>query len=156
MGSGERMSDTETLTAGYELNLLVAKKLGVPLELTHQRWLDILDKPGNTVCNYGRGIYMRCDGCGLNGYGNEVDWETPCPTPICKDYSTDIGAAWEVVEKVLSEDQWMRFDIFRALPNYPYRVQFGEHNCGWFGESKSIAHAIVLAFLALTDFEVKQ
>jgi Phage ABA sandwich domain len=47
--------------------------------------------------------YSYCKNCGLTGAevlpaGSKRTWDTPCDTP--PGYSTDIAAAWEVVERM--------------------------------------------------------
>lgn len=89
-----------------ELDALVAEKvMGLTLNWYHEDLQAILDEPpknadhlSNREVNGGKGICMGCSGCGLRGYGNEVDWAQRCPTPDCPRYSTLIEAAMEVVD----------------------------------------------------------
>ena len=91
----------ETILAmtGRELDAAVAEQvMGQSLNWHHEQLFSVLNGddgylPEARFCNDGRGIYMRCGGCDLSGYGNEVDWEQFCPTPECPAYSTDANAS---------------------------------------------------------------
>lgn len=92
----------EEMKAGRELDALVAERImGLKLDWNHSRLVNILNQEGNINANLARGIYMACEGCGLHGYGREVDWGQPCPSPVCGDYSTDIADAWKVFNHVM-------------------------------------------------------
>ena len=114
---------------GRELDALVAEKV-----------------MGLTVCRN-----EACEGCDSDMW--MLDGTIWSRDPLTH-YSTDISAAWEVVEKVRSEGQ--RIDLWDGPSGW--RVRFATESrahrppvpCA----SESVAHAICLAALKAVGYEV--
>lgn len=139
---------------GYELNLAVARKKGDKFPLDHSRYLAILKSYENVKCNDGRGIYMRCDGCDLHGYGNEVDWTGECPTPVCEPYSTDITVAWGLFQYIMDNFIYSKRQKFFKLLQEQARL-YDDSLPAWPDVlsvlRNRLPHALCLAFLAIPD-----
>jgi Phage ABA sandwich domain len=126
------MNQTNTeIAAGRELDALIAEKvMGLTLDWHHAKILAIVDLPESVVSNNGRGVFCRCSGCDLNGYGNEVMWEVRCPTPLCPRYSTGLTAAWKVVEHLIKQGYtpdmgWDNVNWIVTLPKGDYITGIG-------------------------------
>jgi hypothetical protein len=73
-------------------------------------------KADTQTCNNGRGIWMSCSGCELNGPANEVDWAQRCKAPHTDNYPVDFKAAWQVFTYICNN--WLyskRKKFFDAL-----------------------------------------
>jgi hypothetical protein len=95
---------------GRALDVLVAEKvMGLSLDWHHESMREALDSPARDrgltrrEANEGRGVYMRCGGCDIHGYANEVDWSARCPTPSAQRYSTDDAEAMGVVRHLVAQ-----------------------------------------------------
>lgn len=73
-------------------------------------------------------------------------WPHAEPKSLCylKPYSTDISAAWEVVEKLLANRQDFTIDSFMRLGKVTHSVRFDDSNLTY---GDSAPHAICLAAL---------
>jgi hypothetical protein len=80
------------------------KVMGVQLEWHHEHLQALAVEHKDS--NNGRGIFLRCRGCDLAGYGNSVDWSQRCPTPDCEPYTGSVVADYEVLRRV--RDTWGR------------------------------------------------
>ena len=69
---------------------------------------------------------------------------------VVPSYSTDIAAAWELVEKMIEEGYnhpLIRYDTLRADDAAKWTVAVSDDQEGWRGDAHTAPHAIVLAFL---------
>jgi len=91
--------EIDTMAAGLEMDVAVARAMGCDVRPTPQGWSP-------------RGFYCACDHPNFEQppHGVEPDWDCD---PYLKHYSTDIAAAWDVVKWLLAnghhleiEDGW--------------------------------------------------
>ena len=115
--------EIDTMAAGLEMDVAVARAMGCDVRPTPQGWSP-------------RGFYCACDHPNFEQppHGVEPDWDCD---PYLKPYSTDIAAAWEVVEKMNADydvmvrqqrfkpDVWECY-IVRNGPLGPYDRDFWE------------------------------
>lgn len=88
------------LSPAAPLDQQIAERvMAVPLDWTHAAYRTIADQEDPTV-NAGRGIFMRCAGCGYSAPANEWNWTLRCPSPPCPAYSSDLTLAWTVLAVV--------------------------------------------------------
>jgi hypothetical protein len=139
--------------AGRELDALVAEKV------MGWRWFHFLNKcylipPRNTATGFDPANTLRhWDGEGKEGTP-DLEWTTLTNYPNfrLRHYSTDIAAAWEVVEK---DDGWgFDWTLTRWMASskpwacVAYRVADGE---AFSGMAATAPHAICLAALKAVD-----
>lgn len=125
------MTNLEATTPGRELDALVAEKLGY-------QWVKRTGGLGHEV---GRWVDPATGGDAYPGYSSFDEHEQSC-------YSTDIAAAWQLVELMVNKSH-----------DYEVGNCFGEGHYAQFTpyklKSRTAPHAICLAFLALPDEVVR-
>jgi hypothetical protein len=68
-------------------NAEIARLLDYPVEWTHARLDRETDNYEDTHANEGKGVVIRCSGCGLHGFRNELHLGGSCPSPAMPDFS---------------------------------------------------------------------
>lgn len=103
------------MNAGRELDALVAEKV--------MGWKHDRDAEFRHLCD-GK-FHTKCWACGSLGHGNcygngSGAIQIPCDcTPY---YSTDIAAAWQVVEEMMKRGEYL---VIKAFPNTGFEVELG-------------------------------
>lgn len=103
------------LEAGRETDILVATAIGEPLDWSHDKLRKLIAEHPDV--NNGQGIYVRCEGCDTHGYGNQIVWPDPCPTPQCDTISTCWNSAtWAAsLANIWNDDCIVSFDTLGAV-----------------------------------------
>lgn len=131
------MSITD-LAGGHALNAQITELMGQKLYWYHEDIQAIVNEPDNRISNNGRGVYCRCQGCGINGFGNEVDWAQPCPTPVCPPYSSDIAVAWRLIDWAYEQPDAVLLAVARELNKRTHYRPSAKH-------ATVICHAVLVA-----------
>lgn len=139
---GRSAPEPESLEAGRELDARVHRALGNDLPCTHDTVRTIA------------GTLMYCDGC-----GEEFGETTLAMARAWPHYSTDIAAAWEVVEKMRDHPD-PRFRTLRLVA-YSYNRTYAtfdiENEDDWTEANGDHASPLAIcraALVALADPEV--
>lgn len=79
------------------LHIRVAEALGYKPAWTHSEWEHWRAQVPEH--NDGRGVCVRCPGCGLGGYLGDLPVNSPCPSPFAPRYDTDWSATGPLIER---------------------------------------------------------